>query len=93
MKLLFCPACEDVLKLIETRRTCRCGASYGYYHEDGLNATIGGKAVPIGFDNGSFLVAYFGRPIEGRKGSRFTAFVIPHYCEHIHEEEKPDLRP
>ena len=85
MKLLFCPACEDVVKLrTECPRACHCGQSRGRYMPDGLHAEISGKAVPLGFVNISFSNALQNRPASGH-GERFTAFVIPKECENVRE--------
>ena len=81
MKLFFCPHCQDVMKLQDEERACKCGRSWGRY-VDGLNATIGGSAVPIGFGNGSLADALEARPDDG-KGSTFLAFVIPKRCESV----------
>jgi hypothetical protein len=85
MKLIFCPFCEDVRKLAYTPRTCVCGQSWGYYYEDGLHAVIGGKAIPLGFNNASLADALRNRP-EGGMGERFEAFVIPEHTERIKVE-------
>jgi hypothetical protein len=82
MKLILCPVCQDVRKLRQTATTCQCGASWGYYEKDGLNATIGGKAIPLGFANSSLVAAIKNRPQEGW-GERFEAFVIPVECPTI----------
>ncbi len=82
MKLIFCPNCQDVRKLGKTMTFCECGASGGYYLEDGLHAEIFGDAVPLGIDNVSLSVALAARPKEGM-GARFTAFVIPEVCSTI----------
>jgi len=82
MKLLFCPKCQDIRKLLHRRVFCECGASYGNYLEDSLSAVIGGKAIPIGFDNHSFQRALENRPKKGR-GERFDAFVIADHCDTI----------
>ncbi len=84
MKLLFCPHCQDVLKLLRKRRDCDCGASWGYY-EDDLVAKIGGDAIPLGFGNRSFIDALEGRPTDGR-GSQFQAFVIPTSAPSVMDE-------
>ena len=59
MKLLFCPLCEDIVKLAlahEDYRTCTCGKSCGKYmtHE---HAIYGGHAIPIGINNNAFILA------------------------------------
>ena len=85
MKLLWCPACEDVLKLRPgLPRKCACGQSWGRYMQDGLHAEVCGKGVPLGFVNISFAHALRNRPLAGH-GERFTAFVIPHDCQTVTE--------
>lgn len=86
MKLIYCPSCSDVVKLrLVRRRNCECGMSYGYYAEDGLNAVIGGLAVPLGFANPTFKYALDHRPKDGA-GYQFEAFVIPVECPTIKQE-------
>lgn len=75
MKLIFCPHCQDVVKLQLGERTCMCGKSTGRY-VDSQYAEIGGAAIPIGFENGSFVAALERQPESGL-GSVFRAFVIP----------------
>jgi len=59
MKLIYCPVCHDLIRLIwnGNSRSCLCGASGGYYDADGLNATIWGEAIPFGLDNSELLKA------------------------------------
>ena len=77
MKLIFCPKCEDVIKLQKQEiRFCKCEKSAGYYLNN-LDAAICGEAIPIGFANQSFVEALKNRPEMGM-GERFEAFVIPH---------------
>ena len=86
MKLLFCPCCQDVKKLLERkRRVCICGESWGQYTDD-LNAVLGGKALPLGIDNNSFIDAYHFTPDDGR-GSVFEAFFIEKNCPTVSYEE------
>jgi len=85
MKLIFCPVCSDIVRLIRKKRTCECGASWGHYEEDLLHSVIGGRAVPLGLVNSEFHMALYDRPKEGL-GSRFTAFVIPEKCDTVREE-------
>ena len=87
MKLVYCPVCHDIRKLHFSSVVCLCGKSGGFYHEDGLNATITGKAIPLGFANSTFVGALAYRPEEGG-GTEFTAFVIPKKCPTI--VENPD---
>ena len=83
MKLIFCPLCEDVVKIrTEQDRKCWCGRSGGRYLPDGLNAFVFGSAIPIGFNNKSFRRAIKDKPKEG-SGHEFTAFVIPDFCKTI----------
>lgn len=84
MKLIFCPDCHDILALRKEARECECGASFGQYL-DSINARIGGKAIPIGFANRSFIEALTHRPSNGM-GATFTAFVIPERVESIQDE-------
>lgn len=85
MKLIFCPKCGDLFKLSQSTKKCLCKKSYGKYL-DGLNAEIGGNAVPVGINNISFLEALYKRPLDG-EGSRFEAFVIPVRCETVLKAE------
>jgi hypothetical protein len=82
MKLLFCPECHDVRKLQRKQVFCQCGASSGWYKRDDLNAVVAGLAIPIGFQNTSFIKALLNRPKEGM-GEVFEAFVIPEECPTI----------
>jgi len=82
MKLLFCPLCQDVLKLSLKGRHCECGASWGRYLEDGLEAELSGQGIPLGFANSTLRTALGRRPAEGL-GSTFTAFVIADFCETV----------
>lgn len=78
MKLIVCLNCNDVVSLRNQERSCYCGESGGHY-TDSLNAVVWGKAVPLGFDNLSFVRALQHRPDSGQ-GNTFTAFVIPVEC-------------
>lgn len=83
MKLIICSNCSDVRSLrVSSKTTCECGESYGQYEKDGVNAFIGGKAIPIGFANGKLIDAIRNRPKSGM-GKEFAAFVIPEKCETI----------
>ena len=80
MKLLYCKKCHDIILLRKgVRRVCECRKTRGIYIDD-LNAEYDGEhAVPLGFDNKSFLQAIKDQPSEGM-GQRFEAFVIPKSC-------------
>lgn len=84
MKLIYCPECEDVVRLVSCTRWCGCGKSRGCYFND-RNAIIGGKAIPLGIDWHSFSQALADRPKEGA-GQRFEAFVIPEQCDTVEVE-------
>jgi hypothetical protein len=79
MKMLYCPKCRDVRKLQLEVVTCQCGSSSGWYESDGLKAVIGGDAIPLGFQNTSFVEALKNQPEKGA-GKVFEAFVIPKEC-------------
>lgn len=82
MKLIFCTNCHDVKRLLlEEDRKCICGESGGKYINS-LEAIIYGKAIPLGFNNGSFVAALKNQPEYGQ-GERFEAFVIPKNCPTI----------
>ncbi len=84
MKLIFCPKCHDVVNLrINHHRKCWCGASGGKYI-DNLNAVIDGEAIPLGFNNFSFLDALEQQPETG-PGKEFTAFIIEKNCPTINQ--------
>jgi hypothetical protein len=83
MKLIYCPECHDLVRLFFEHRTCKCGESGGMYKENGLNAILDGKAIPIGFDNFSFVDVLEFRPKSGDRGKAFAAFVIPEKCKTV----------
>lgn len=82
MKLIYCPLCQDVVKLRRTKTECECTGSWGYYKPDGLNAVIGGATIPLGFNNHSLRESLQFRPEKG-VGMEFDAFVIPKVCPTI----------
>jgi len=86
MKLVYCKECCDVFKMGFENKTCECGASWGSYKGDGLNATYGGEAVPLGIHNTSLGKALRNQPLVG-KGRPFQAFVIPEICDTCVKEE------
>lgn len=79
MKLLLCKRCQDVIRLFDEKRTCKCGHSSGWYIDDSNAVYNGADAVPIGFANSTLLSALYNQPLEGM-GKRFEAFVIPVKC-------------
>lgn len=82
MKLLFCKSCQDVFKLVLGElRYCRCARTHGHYVDE-VNAVYYGEyAVPLGFQNSSFVDAVIKQPAQEGPGRRFEAFVIPTECE------------
>lgn len=77
MKLLWCSACHDLLRIYPGDwRRCQCGKSAGRYGADGIEGLFIGEAIPLGIVNDSLTAALRNRPDSG-KGERFTAFVIP----------------
>ena len=86
MKLIYCPECEDIVKLTPGYwRYCNCRASAGRYSLDGIvdannfvatKAEITGLAVCFGIPNEQFVMALHTR-------ATFTAWfygdVIPHH--------------
>ena len=79
MKLLFCKNCQDIVRLFDETRVCKCGKTSGAYINE-LDAWYSGDyAIPIGFQNSSLGTALRNQPEEGL-GFNFTAFVIPKEC-------------
>lgn len=95
MKLLFCLDCYDIVKLLDTERTCSCGKSKGMYI-DKLNATYSGNAKLLGFSNTSFRDALREQKYRDNKnfklayldGAEFTAFIIPDNAKSINKSNK-----
>jgi hypothetical protein len=85
MKLLFCKSCQDVIRLIDTERSCRCGSTRGRYVNETLAVYSGADAVPIGFANRSFARAVRSQPRSGN-GLVFEAFVIAAECDTFERE-------
>lgn len=89
MKLLLCKKCQDVIRLIDIKRTCKCGSCGGRYIDDVNAIYFGIVATPIGFANNTLLDAIRKQPNSGM-GENFTAFVIPKLCpsyEFVSEKE------
>lgn len=82
MKLVLCRVCQDVVRLFDEPRWCKCGECGGQYvDEDGLNALYWGRdAVPLGFSNPTLAEAVHRQPAGGM-GEKFVAFVIPKRCD------------
>jgi hypothetical protein len=81
MKLIYCSACHDIVKLEMTTRTCKCGKSGGRNVDD-IVAEIEGDAVPFGINNTSFAEALSKYPTS-KKGTNFIAWVIAKNARHV----------
>lgn len=90
MKFVYCETCTSIFSLrLNTRQYCYCKKTWGEY-TDNSNALISKNAIPVGFDNRSFVSALRKRP-EAGQGKEFSAFIIPKRCPSIQyddEEEK-----
>ena len=86
MKLLFCPNCEDIIKLEKKVKTCRCFAISGRYLDNRL-AVYTGDAIPLGIDNNALLHAITGWKKTGL-GLHFDAFTISKECSTFVKKEK-----
>lgn len=79
MKLLMCKNCGDVFNLDYKEKYCKCKGVRGKYL-DNLNAEYyGDDAIPLGFDNLSFVKAIKNQPNNGMSET-FNAFIIPKVC-------------
>jgi hypothetical protein len=59
MKLLFCTACHDLIRLhpqVGRERRCDCGKSSGHYEDEAV-AFFNGPCVSLGVDNNSLAKA------------------------------------
>jgi len=86
MKLLFCKNCEDIFKLHEEIKRCKCGRTYGRYIDKKYAEYFGEYAVPLGFNNYNFAIKIMNQPLFGR-GLIFEAFIIPKTCESFIKKE------
>jgi len=86
MKFLFCPNCEDIIKMEKKVKTCRCLAVSGRYLDNRL-AVYTGDAVPLGIDNNALLHAIT-RWEETGFGLNFDAFTISKECPTFIKKEK-----
>ena len=100
MKLIFCPACQDVFKLNYELRSCECGRCCGQYDVDGHHAVTNGKGYCLAIGNGSLRNAIFGlaqfdyTASDSRgKLTTFLAWVRPHEGpENPRSRINPNLR-
>lgn len=91
MKLIYCQACGDVVKLIpEATRSCQCEACCGRYEDDGFYAMYSGAlAVPLGIDNTTMLLAIEKQHDSESRG--LVAFVIGRQCPTMRRVELAEM--
>lgn len=84
MKLLYCLACRDIVRIYSDDRPCKCGQSKARYVDD-HNARVTGPGRIIGVDTERFYRAVQAA-VEGcsridrwPEGTGFEAFVAPTY--------------
>lgn len=81
MKLVLCKICQDIVRLQNEPRQCKCCESGGYYLDD-IQAVYWGKdAAPLGFNNMTLVDAIHRQPNGPGVGATFVAFVIPRTCD------------
>lgn len=82
MKLLFCPKCQDIVRLLYHTRSCRCGFTSGkVIHQHDAYYTNG---IPMGINNSSLVEAIKNQPESGI-GIEFKAFIVPKQCSSFHK--------
>lgn len=88
MKLLYCTYCQDIFRLVNYYRHCKCDRVSGRYI-DSINAIYtGSTAIPLGIAWSSFNKAITNRPVEEGPGERFEAFTIPTKCSTFTRERQ-----
>ena len=87
MKLVYCPTCQDLVRLYREDRQCKCGQSGGHYEANGRDAVLWGKAIPFGLDNWELGRALQRRP-ESSLGQAITFFIIPKISPRISYQEQ-----
>ena len=88
MKLIFCPACHDVVKCTFVFRTCQCGKSWGKYI-DMYEVEVGGRTIVLGLDNNDLLQGLRSIPKEG-KGPSVRAWVFAQKSDKIRKITSSD---
>lgn len=88
MKLILCPHCQDIRKLLRAPTHCQCGKSGGRYEEDRVHATIWGAAVPLGFANDPLADAVRKWLGAGCGNYPLVAFTIPIPCPTVKKVER-----
>jgi len=77
MKLMFCPDCQDVFRLmIKQVRSCQCGKVKGYYLDLDL-AVTNGQGIAIALDNDSLdkIVKKLGTMDQNRPDSFYKSYA------------------
>jgi hypothetical protein len=87
MKLIYCRACQDIVRLHTTERPCICGRSRGRYRNDRVVQVFGPCGV-LGIPNFGFLKAV--NDPTHLLGGDFKAFLIAEPDDVI---ERPELQP
>ena len=79
MKLLFCPQCQDIVKMTYEWRACKCEACRGRYLADGLWAEVeGAPAMVMGISNDSLACAVMDYvDSDFTTNPRVEAFMVP----------------
>ena len=87
MKLVYCPECQDLVRLFREDRRCKCGQSGGHYEPNGRDAVLWGQAIPFGLDNFELGRALQRRPDSGL-GRQVSFFIIPKHSSRISYREQ-----
>lgn len=87
MYLVYCKNCKNVISLNAAKKVCPCGISGGHY-VDGLHAVFFGEAIPLEFDNVSFVGAMADQMTYESKP--FNAFVMKQDCPTMRSIGRPD---
>ena len=90
MKLIYCRACQDIMKLTMETRYCACGRSWGKYLKGGSRALISSTSVPLAIENIPFDVALQKRDETG-ESQPFKADVIHKNPRRITEVDGPPV--
>lgn len=75
MKLLLCIRCQDIIRLFEEERVCKCGKVRGKY-SNGKGIFSGDGAIPLLIKNNTLVRAIADQQDEG-DGIVFDARVCP----------------
>lgn len=93
MKLLFCRACGDIVRLWSENRSCRCGKSRGRYVEDRAVVLLGTEVECLAADTNAVeravrKVDYSRAPLELNEVSplEFKMWFAYRGYEHVKRE-------